>query len=176
MTRSTDFGNYVKSLCLNLAEIQEAPDGGVTLSCDSDAIVLDLDVGTALASSSRRWSPTVMTMPSPAARAVRLSCGCIAPTKATSRPRPSATTVRASWRRPKTSGTAPDWCGGWSNRCAAARAPTPVTARFGPSDPCRTRRVCLLNPRGSNGSFGFLARDLRFTFVGFTAPAFPREA
>ena len=48
MTRTTDFGSYVKSLCLNLAEIQAAPVGGVTLTCDSDAIVLDLDVVTAL--------------------------------------------------------------------------------------------------------------------------------
>ncbi len=48
MTRTTDFGGYIKSLCLNLAEIQAAPDGGVTLTCDSDAIALDLDVVTAL--------------------------------------------------------------------------------------------------------------------------------
>jgi two-component sensor histidine kinase len=48
MTRTTDFGGYVKSLCHNLAEIQAAADGSVTLSCDSDAIVLDLDVVTAL--------------------------------------------------------------------------------------------------------------------------------
>jgi two-component sensor histidine kinase len=48
MTRTTDFGGYVKSLCLNLAEIQAAPDGSVTLTCDSDAIVLDLDMVTAL--------------------------------------------------------------------------------------------------------------------------------
>ena len=48
MTRTTDFGSYLKSLCLNLAEIQAAPGGGVTLNCDSDAIVLDLDVVTAL--------------------------------------------------------------------------------------------------------------------------------
>jgi two-component sensor histidine kinase len=48
MTRTTDFGGYVRSLCLNLAEIQAASDGGVTLVCDSDAIVLDLDVVTAL--------------------------------------------------------------------------------------------------------------------------------
>jgi two-component sensor histidine kinase len=48
MTRTTDFGGYVKSLCLNLAEIQAAPDGSVTLTCDSEAIVLDLDVVTAL--------------------------------------------------------------------------------------------------------------------------------
>jgi two-component sensor histidine kinase len=48
MTRTTDFGNYVRSLCLNLAEIQAVPGGSVTLTCDSDAIVLDLDVVTAL--------------------------------------------------------------------------------------------------------------------------------
>jgi two-component sensor histidine kinase len=48
LTRTTDFGGYVKSLCVNLAEIQAAPDGSVTLTCDSEAIVLDLDVVTAL--------------------------------------------------------------------------------------------------------------------------------
>jgi two-component sensor histidine kinase len=47
MTRTTDFGGYVKSLCANLAEIQAAADG-VTLTCNSDAITLDLDVVTAL--------------------------------------------------------------------------------------------------------------------------------
>src|ERR1700723_1291662 len=35
MTRTTDFGSYVSSLCANLAEIQAAPDGSVTLTCDS---------------------------------------------------------------------------------------------------------------------------------------------
>jgi two-component sensor histidine kinase len=48
MTRTIDFGGYVKSLCLNLADIQDAPDGGVTLTCDSQPITLDLDVVTAL--------------------------------------------------------------------------------------------------------------------------------
>ena len=48
MTRTTDFGSYVKSLCLNLAEIQAAPDGAVTLTCDSESLILDLDVVTAL--------------------------------------------------------------------------------------------------------------------------------
>jgi two-component sensor histidine kinase len=48
MTRTTDFASYVQSLCLNLAEIQDSPDGGVTLTCESDMIVLDLDVVTAL--------------------------------------------------------------------------------------------------------------------------------
>jgi two-component sensor histidine kinase len=48
MTRTTDFGRYVKSLCLNLAEIQGAPDGRVTLTCDSEPLTLDLDVVTSL--------------------------------------------------------------------------------------------------------------------------------
>jgi two-component sensor histidine kinase len=38
----------VKSLCLNLADIQGESDGGVTLTCDSEPITLDLDVVTAL--------------------------------------------------------------------------------------------------------------------------------
>src|SRR6202140_5519332 len=48
MTRTTDFGSYVKSLCLDLAEIRAASDGAVTLTCDSEALILDLDVVTAL--------------------------------------------------------------------------------------------------------------------------------
>jgi two-component sensor histidine kinase len=48
MTRTTDFGGYVKSLCLNLAEIQAVPDGSITLTCDSDPLALDLDAVTAL--------------------------------------------------------------------------------------------------------------------------------
>jgi two-component sensor histidine kinase len=48
MTRTTDFGGYVRSLCLNLAEIQTGTDCTVTLACDSDSLVLDLDVVTAL--------------------------------------------------------------------------------------------------------------------------------
>jgi two-component sensor histidine kinase len=48
MTRTTDFGSYVKSLCLDLAEIQATPDGAVSLTCDSEALILDLDVVTAL--------------------------------------------------------------------------------------------------------------------------------
>jgi two-component sensor histidine kinase len=48
MTRTTDFGSYVKSLCLSLAEIQAGPDGAVTLTCDSDSLHLDLDTVTAL--------------------------------------------------------------------------------------------------------------------------------
>jgi two-component sensor histidine kinase len=48
MTRTIDFGGYAKSLCLNLADIQGAPDGTVILTCDSEPITLDLDVVTAL--------------------------------------------------------------------------------------------------------------------------------
>jgi two-component sensor histidine kinase len=48
MARTTDFGSYVKSLCNNLAEIQAAPDSGVTLTCSSETLILDLDVVTAL--------------------------------------------------------------------------------------------------------------------------------
>jgi len=49
MTRTTDFGSYLKSLCLNLAEIQSGETGAsVTLTCESDALMLDLDVVTAL--------------------------------------------------------------------------------------------------------------------------------
>jgi two-component sensor histidine kinase len=48
MTRTTNFGNYVKSLCRHLTEIQEAPKGTVTLTCESEPLLLDLDVVTAL--------------------------------------------------------------------------------------------------------------------------------
>ena len=48
MTRTTDFGAYLKSLGLNLAEIQANAEGKVTLTCDSDTLILDLDVVTAL--------------------------------------------------------------------------------------------------------------------------------
>jgi two-component sensor histidine kinase len=48
MTRTIDFGGYVKSLCLNLAEIQGASAGTVTLTCDTEPLILDLDVVTAL--------------------------------------------------------------------------------------------------------------------------------
>ncbi len=48
MTRTTDFGGYVTSLCFNLAEIQASPAGGVRLVCDSDPMLLELDTVTAL--------------------------------------------------------------------------------------------------------------------------------
>jgi len=48
MTRTLNFGNYVKALCDNLSEVQALPDGKVTLTCDSELVYLDLDAATAL--------------------------------------------------------------------------------------------------------------------------------
>jgi two-component sensor histidine kinase len=48
MTRTTDFSSYVKALCLDLAGIQGPADSGIKLTCDSESIILDLDVVTAL--------------------------------------------------------------------------------------------------------------------------------
>lgn len=48
LTRTTDFGAYVRALCANLAEIQAAARDDVTLGCDSESIMLDLDAVTAL--------------------------------------------------------------------------------------------------------------------------------
>lgn len=48
MTRTTDFGSYVKSLCHNLADIQAIPGDAIKLTCDSESLILDLDVVTAL--------------------------------------------------------------------------------------------------------------------------------
>jgi two-component sensor histidine kinase len=48
MTRTLDFGNYVRSLCENLAEVQGTPDDAITLTCDSHMVELDLDAATAL--------------------------------------------------------------------------------------------------------------------------------
>jgi len=48
MTRTTDFGSYLKSLCVSLADVQATAEDAVTLTCDSDSLILDLDVVTAL--------------------------------------------------------------------------------------------------------------------------------
>lgn len=48
MTRSIDFGLYLQSLCLNIAEFQGVADGGITLACESETLIADLDVVTAL--------------------------------------------------------------------------------------------------------------------------------
>jgi len=47
MTRTTDFGGYVKALCVDLAEIRGL-SSEISLTCDSDLLILDLDVVTAL--------------------------------------------------------------------------------------------------------------------------------
>lgn len=48
LERTTDFGGYVKSLCINLASFQAPADGSVSLTCDSEKLDLDLDTVTAL--------------------------------------------------------------------------------------------------------------------------------
>ena len=48
ITRTTDFGSYAASLCHSLAEILGIPDDAVTLTCDYDLVMLDLDSVTAL--------------------------------------------------------------------------------------------------------------------------------
>ncbi len=48
MTRTMDFGSYVSSLCLNLADIQNTAEGGISLSCECEAVLIDLDTVTAL--------------------------------------------------------------------------------------------------------------------------------
>jgi two-component sensor histidine kinase len=48
MTRTIDFGGYVKSLRLNLAEIQATANASIALICESEPLMLDLDAATAL--------------------------------------------------------------------------------------------------------------------------------
>ena len=48
ITRAVDFGTYLKSLCVNIAQLNEIGSGSVALTCDCDPITLDLDVVTAL--------------------------------------------------------------------------------------------------------------------------------
>jgi two-component sensor histidine kinase len=48
MTRTTDFGGYVKSLCENMEQIHSPPGTDMSLSCESDELILDLDQVTAL--------------------------------------------------------------------------------------------------------------------------------
>ena len=48
MTHTTDFGTYLKSLCVNLGEIQDANTDHINLICDGDTLMLDLDMVTAL--------------------------------------------------------------------------------------------------------------------------------
>ncbi|TBW35818.1 GAF domain-containing protein [Siculibacillus lacustris] len=48
MTRTTDFGAYVTSLCVSLGEIQATTGGSIALTCESETILIDLDAVTAL--------------------------------------------------------------------------------------------------------------------------------
>jgi two-component sensor histidine kinase len=48
MTRTTDFAGYVKSLCSSIEQIHAMPNRDITLSCESDELILDLDQVTAL--------------------------------------------------------------------------------------------------------------------------------
>jgi len=48
ITRTTDFGGYVKSLCHSIKHIHSTPETHITLSCASDELILDLDQVTAL--------------------------------------------------------------------------------------------------------------------------------
>jgi two-component sensor histidine kinase len=48
MKRTTDFAGYVKSLCHSLAEIQAETNDAITLTCETESVILDLDVVTAL--------------------------------------------------------------------------------------------------------------------------------
>jgi two-component sensor histidine kinase len=48
ITRTPDFGSYAASLCHRLAEIQGISNDAVTLICDCDVVMLDLDAVTAL--------------------------------------------------------------------------------------------------------------------------------
>ncbi len=48
MTRTTNFGSYVASLCSSLFAVQSMPDSGVTVRCIADDVLLDLDTVTAL--------------------------------------------------------------------------------------------------------------------------------
>jgi two-component sensor histidine kinase len=47
MSRTTDFGSYIKGLCASLSEIQDST-GDIKLTCESDVVYLNLDVVTAL--------------------------------------------------------------------------------------------------------------------------------
>jgi two-component sensor histidine kinase len=48
MSRTTDFGAYVRSLCSSLQEIQGPPATGIILTCQSAPLALGLDTVTAL--------------------------------------------------------------------------------------------------------------------------------
>ncbi len=48
MSRSIDFGDYVKALCATLPDLQVAPNPNLDLTCRAEPMFLDLDMVTAL--------------------------------------------------------------------------------------------------------------------------------
>jgi two-component sensor histidine kinase/putative methionine-R-sulfoxide reductase with GAF domain len=48
LTRTTDFGSYLNSLCLTIEQLNGVTSGAVTLTCESTTTILDLDMVTAL--------------------------------------------------------------------------------------------------------------------------------
>ena len=48
MTRMTDFGGYLASLCRELSQFQDVPSDTITLNCDSPKLILDIDMITVL--------------------------------------------------------------------------------------------------------------------------------
>ena len=48
MSRTIDFGDYLKSLCAILPDLQTVQTGNVHLTCDAELVVLDLDTVTSL--------------------------------------------------------------------------------------------------------------------------------
>ncbi len=48
ITRTIDFCEYLKALCVNISDVHAPSDGSIRLECSSDTLLLDLDVITAL--------------------------------------------------------------------------------------------------------------------------------
>jgi two-component sensor histidine kinase len=48
LTRTTDFGSYLNSLCHTIEQLNGVTSGAVTLTCECDPTILDLDMVTAL--------------------------------------------------------------------------------------------------------------------------------
>ena len=116
--RWTDFGSYVKSLCLSLAEIQTTPGGAVTLTCDSEALILDLDVVTALGIVVAELVTNGYDHAFPSGKG-----SAIVSVRRTAGDRDMATmTISDNGNgfkvNAKTSDTGSVWCGDWSNRFA----------------------------------------------------------
>jgi hypothetical protein len=127
--------SYVRSLCLNLEEIQAAPDGGVTLSCDSDAIVLDIDVVTALGIVVAEVVTNSYDHAFPGGNKIVVSVHRTAGDNDADVATMTISTTAPAFRpKPKTSGMDWGWCGGW-----------PLIAPSGPNVELRTYE-CAATP------------------------------